>query len=193
MRYLGVIAALLVLMGLSSCGSNGKDGPDGTSYAAVDWYYGLVAYSFPGFPTSWSSDTYYQMSGGDYTWEYELYSSSYGYGTWYFDLTISVNAGEKGQPGGLFVNGKDGAAGADLYFHVWLDWANVYIYKYNSAQSFAENMQAAKNGAQNIVKNSNGGYTEIISNQTYTVKLDFKGPGSSLSNSTNFILDKNVH
>ncbi|MCD4813290.1 hypothetical protein K8S19_06315 [bacterium] len=139
MRNQIVAVYLLGILLTTGCGSNGRDGRDGTHgdvYIAYSWMYSPFYYSStdPGIPApGLINNQYYLTSPGTYTYTYRSWDDSIWTGTY----SLSANSGEKGtkgEKGGFFfqkgADGKNGADGADNYYQLYCPSYGATLYKW---------------------------------------------------------------
>lgn len=98
-----VFWAAVMVMGITSCG---KDGKDGKPYIKFDFFGTLLSYShnLPKVPETIVENIYYETEPG--TWTFSYVHANNDDGIW--TATITLEKGEDGEAGGLFSDGVDG-------------------------------------------------------------------------------------
>jgi hypothetical protein len=126
-KSLVIVMMSMLVLGLSSCG---KDGKDGEPYVKFDWIgSGILSFSsnIPGLPSTITIETYYKTSAGTYTFEYVHNDRP----TILWTGTVTFEKGESGGDAGLFSDGEDGA---DHYYEITLyAWLGPILSDYGSS------------------------------------------------------------
>jgi hypothetical protein len=139
----------LLLLGLTSCGDDGKDGKP---YLKLSWDGAVLYYldDIPGTPDPVYNNTYYECAPGTYTFEY-IHGNNDDY---IWSGTITMTKGKDGEDGGLFSDGDDGD---DIYYEIMLyGFVGPVIYEHGTTQmKQVEESPAEGNGSsvQRIVRN----------------------------------------
>ncbi len=98
------IFSIFILIFLTCCG---KDGKDGDVYLKITLHYPVVSYwdNNSSIPYGLNQYTFYRCSPGTYSYEYSWYDSYGSEWIWYGTYKLVEDEGEKG---GFLIDGEDG-------------------------------------------------------------------------------------